>query len=161
MPDSRRNSPRAPGRAAAHGQGVDARRSELGRQAFRFVVAGGAVAVLYVAVTTALTVNGVPFQAALVLGFATALAAHFALQRLFVWIHADGYALPLGRQAARYLPVAGAQYGVTSLATLVLPAALGVGVLVVYLPTAVVLAAVSFVVLRMHVFHPAGPPMDV
>ena len=157
MPSPVGGSPPALERQSAFGKRADAERHGLTGRAFRFVAVGGVVAVLYVAVTTLLALVGVPFQAALVLGFATAVAAHFTLQRVFVWVHDDGYALPLHRQAGRYISLAAAQYGVTSVATLVLPAVLGVGVLYVYIPTAVVVAAVSFLVMRTRVFHPAEP----
>jgi putative flippase GtrA len=121
----------------------------------RFVFAGSAVTLLYIAVTMVLAEVGVAFQASLVIGFSSAVAAHFALQRAFVWVDAEGYALPLRDQAGRYLAVAAAQYGATSLATLFLPGVLGIGVTYVYVATAVVITAINFLVLRTQVFHPA------
>ncbi len=121
----------------------------------RFVISGGAVTLLYIAVTMILAGVGVAFQAALVIGFASAVAAHFTLQRAFVWVHAEGYALPFHHQAGRYLAVAAAQYGATSLATLILPGVLGIRVTYVYVPTAVAITAVNFLVFQAQVFHPA------
>jgi putative flippase GtrA len=115
------------------------------------------VAIVYVATTTLLAeVIGIPFELALAIGFSIAIATHFTLQRVFVWTHADGFALPLRQQALRYLPIAGAQYGLTAAATATLPGALGVRTEVVYLCAAGLLSAVNFFVFRTRVFHPAG-----
>jgi putative flippase GtrA len=131
-------------------------RARLAGQGLRFAASGGAVALVYVATTTLLAeVIGLPFEVALAIGFALAIATHFTLQRVFVWAHADGFALPLRHQALRYLPMAGIQYGLTAAATAVLPGALGVSTEVVYLGAAAVLSAVNFFVFRAHVFHPA------
>jgi putative flippase GtrA len=124
----------------------------------RFALAGGFVALLYLAVTTLLyEVLGLPFQLALVLGFATGLVAHFTLQRVFVWVHPDGFALPVRHQAGRYLAVAAVQYGVTAAATAVLPDLLGVRVTYVYLATVVLVTITSFLIFRSHVFHAKTP----
>lgn len=134
-------------------------RAHLAGQGLRFAASGGAVALVYVATTTLLAeVIGIAFEVSLAIGFALAIATHFALQRVFVWAHADGFALPLRRQALRYLPVAGIQYGLTAAATAVLPEALGVRTEVVYLCAAGILSAVNFFVFRTRVFHPAGGP---
>ena len=126
-------------------------------QGLRFAVSGGAVALVYVACTTVLAeVIGLPFELALAIGFALAIATHFTLQRVFVWVHADGFALSRRAQALRYLPVAGVQYALTAAATAVLPAALGVRTEVVYLCAAAFLSAANFFVFRARVFHPAG-----
>ena len=77
---------------------------------------------VYLGTTTVLAdVAGLPFQAALISGFCVALIVHFTLQRNFVWVHEDEFALPLRHQAGRYLVIAGVQYGVTAVSTLVLP----------------------------------------
>jgi putative flippase GtrA len=132
-------------------------RARLAGQGLRFAASGGAVAIVYVATTTLLAeVIGIPFELALAIGFSIAIATHFTLQRVFVWTHADGFALPLRQQALRYLPIAGAQYGLTAAATATLPGALGVRTEVVYLCAAGLLSAVNFFVFRTRVFHPAG-----
>ena len=128
---------------------------ELLGQSFRFALSGIAVALVYLTTTTVLhSVLAVPFQVALAIGFTVAVTVHFTLQRLFVWRHPGRFALPAHRQAARYLSVAGIQYGVTALSTARLPSLLGVPVEAVYLTTALLLAAVNFVVFRDRVFHP-------
>jgi putative flippase GtrA len=123
-------------------------------QGTRFALAGGTVAVVYLTTTTVLSaVVGLPFQAALVIGFCAGLVVHFTLQRMFVWTYRGDFALPLHHQVGRYLLVAGAQYGVTVASTSLLPSALGVPTEVVYVVTVVVTAAVNFIVFRHGIFH--------
>jgi putative flippase GtrA len=112
------------------------------------------VTVVYLAVTTVLSqLAGLPFQLALALGFASALLLHFTLQRLFVWVHEDGFALPLRHQVGRYLAMAGAQYGVTAASTAILPGVLGVATEVVYLATMAVATTSGFLIMRFIIFH--------
>jgi putative flippase GtrA len=124
-------------------------------QGVRFAIAGGTVAVIYLATTTILAeVLDVHFQVALIIGTATGLLAHFTLQRLFVWVHHEEFALDLHEQVGRYLIVAAVQYGLTAASTAVLPDALGMPVTPVYLITAIALAVVNFLVFRGGIFHP-------
>jgi putative flippase GtrA len=126
-------------------------------QGLRFALAGSIVALWYLLATTILAdVVGVPFQAALAIGWGTAVLLHFTLQRWFVWVHHSEFALPLHHQAGRYLVVAGVQYAITAAATSILPTALGVPVTPVFLVTAITLAALNFLIFRGGVFHP-GP----
>jgi putative flippase GtrA len=138
----------------------------LGRAA-RFALAGGVVAGVYILVTLVLAkVVGITFQAALGIGFATALATHFTLQRFFVWVHHAEFALPFSAQAGRYLAISLTQYGLTAAATATLPAALGVSTEAVYLLTTASITVVNFVLFRTRVFHPEvtlsgqGEPSD-
>jgi putative flippase GtrA len=127
----------------------------LAGQAFRFALAGGLVAVVYLSVTTVLHVAfAVPFQAALAAGFTVGVALHFTLQRVFVWRHDQRFALPVHHQALRYLCVCFTQYGITALFTSQLPDLLGVPVEVVYVATALGLAGINFIVFRGRVFQP-------
>ncbi len=87
-------------------------------------------------------------------GFATAVAAHFTLQRSFVWTHPAGYALSAHHQAARYLAVAAVQYCATAAAAALLPGPLGVRMTFIYLATTVVITAVNFPVFRARIFRP-------
>ena len=124
-------------------------------EGIRFAMAGGTVALIYLTTTTVLAeVVDVPFQVALAIGTATALIAHFTLQRLFVWVHHEEFALGLHAQAGRYLLVAAIQYGLTAASTSLLPGALGVPVTAVYLVTALTLATINFLVFRGGIFHP-------
>jgi putative flippase GtrA len=127
----------------------------------RFGLAGGVVAVVYIASTSLLAeVLGVDFQVALATGFALAIITHFALQRKFVWTHPEGFAVSLRHQVLRYMVVAGTQYGLTAAATSVLPGVLHVAREIVYLCCAAGLTATNFVIFRAAVFHPAGPPEE-
>ncbi len=129
-------------------------RSGLKGQLVRFGLTGGLVTVVYLTVTTVLSqVVGLPFQLALAIGFVSAILLHFTLQRLFVWIHEDGFALPLRHQVGRYLLMAGAQYGGTAASTAILPGVLGVGTEIVYLATMAVATTCGFLIMRFIIFH--------
>jgi putative flippase GtrA len=128
-------------------------------QGVRYGLAGATVALVYLSTTTILAeVVRIPFQIALAIGSCVALVVHFTLQRLFVWIHHDEFALPLHHQAGRYLTVAGTQYGLTIASTSLLPAALGVSAEIVYLVTVVVLASTNFLVFRHGIFQADQTP---
>lgn len=127
-------------------------------QGVRFAVSGGAVALVYLATTTVLAeVVGMPFQAALAIGFCIGLVVHFTLQRLFVWTHHEEFALPLSHQLGRYLVAAAVQYGVTAASTGLLPSAVGVSTEIVYLATVAVVLSTNFLVFRNGIFHPKAP----
>jgi putative flippase GtrA len=132
-------------------------------QGLRFALAGGTVMLVYLTTTTVLAdVFGVPFQAALAIGFSVGLMVHFTLQRLFVWTHHEEFALPLRHQVGRYLAVSGVQYGVTAASTSLLPSALNISTDVVYLATVAVVVSTNFLVFRHGIFHakPAVPERD-
>src|SRR5580704_8647163 len=115
----------------------------------RFGLAGGIVALVYLATTIILAdVFGVSFQLALAIGFCVGLIVHFTLQRVFVWVHHEEFVLPLRHQAGRYLVAAAVQYGITATSTSFLPAALGVSTEIVYLGTVAVVVSTNFVVFR-------------
>jgi putative flippase GtrA len=123
-------------------------------QGVRFALSGGTVALVYLATTTILAeVVGLPFQAALAIGFVAAIALHFTLQRVFVWTHHEEFALPFAHQVGRYLAVAGLQYAVTAASTALLPSALGVSTELVYLVTVAFVLSVNFLVFRHGIFH--------
>jgi putative flippase GtrA len=128
-------------------------------QGVRYGLAGATVALVYLGTTTVLAeVVRIPFQAALATGFSVALVVHFTLQRLFVWIHHDEFALPLHHQAGRYLTVAGTQYGLTIASTSLLPATLGVSTEIVYLVTMAAIASTNFLVFRYGIFQAHQTP---
>jgi putative flippase GtrA len=119
------------------------------------------VTLVYLSITTLLyQVVGLPFELALAIGFVCALLLHFTLQRLFVWIHEDGFTLPLRRQVRRYLVMAGTQYALTALSTAVLPQALGISTEVVYLATMAVVTTAGFLIMRFVIFHGNPPGLD-
>ncbi len=123
-------------------------------QLVRYGLTGGLVTLVYLTVTTVLSkVVGLPFEGALAIGFATALLLHFSLQRVFVWMHADGFALPLRNQVGRYLAMAGARYGGTAASTAILPGVLHVDTEIVYLATMVVATSMGFLTMRFAIFH--------
>ena len=137
-------------------------RSGLPGQVIRFGLAGGSVAVLYITVTTVLSqVVGLPFELALAIGFTCGLLLHFTLQRVFVWMHHEDFALPLRGQVGRYLTMAATQYGVTAASTGLLPGALSVPTEIVYLVTMAAVTTTGFLVMRLLIFHAgatsAGP----
>jgi putative flippase GtrA len=128
-------------------------------QGIRYAIAGTGVAAVYMLTTLFLAnVAGLPFQVALVIGYGVAVTTHFFAQRHFVWAHAQTFALPVGRQARRYLTITLAQYGVTALSTAVLPSALGLPTNLVYVATVVCVTGIAFVLLRSRVFHPEKHP---
>jgi putative flippase GtrA len=119
----------------------------------RFLIAGGAMAIFYLGLTSLLTLAGVPFQLALILGFAANVALHFTLQRVFVWPQRQEYALALHEQLRRYLPLVIVQYVLTVAATATLPSLLGLPVLVVYVGITVSLTLFNFLFFRARIFH--------
>ncbi len=120
--------------------------------------------VVYLTITTVLSqLVGLPFEVALAIGFVCALGLHFTLQRLFVWVHDDGFALPFQNQVRRYLLMAGTQYGLTAAATAVLPSVLGVSTEIVYLVTSAIVTVTGFLIMRFIIFHghvSAADPTD-
>jgi putative flippase GtrA len=124
-------------------------------QGVRFALAGGLVTLLYTLTTIVLAdVVGLPFQIALLIGYCVGLATHFTLQRVFVWVHHEEFALPLHEQAGRYVIMAGVQYGLTVASTAILPAATGIPVEWIYIGTVICLVSVNFFVFRGAIFHP-------
>jgi len=123
-------------------------------QGLRFGLAGATVALVYLTTTTILAEGvGLPFQAALAIGFCVAVLVHFTLQRVFVWAHHEGFALPLRHQIGRYVVVAAAQYGLTAASTGLLPSALGLPTELVYLATVAVMLSANFLLFRNGIFH--------
>ncbi|HEY2768528.1 MAG TPA: GtrA family protein [Solirubrobacteraceae bacterium] len=120
----------------------------------RFAIAGSTVSFVYLLTTTLLaTVLGVAFQVALIVGFCAGVLVHFTLQRSFVWVHDDGFALAPSHQVARYLLAAGCQYGLTAASTSLLPAALGLPTEAVYVATVALVTLLNFLVFRHLIFH--------
>src|SRR5687767_8830549 len=114
----------APAPAPCAGQGheqPDASNGSLRGHAARFWIAGGAMSLFYLGLTSILAVIGIPFQVALIISFLAAVALHFTLQRVFVWSRRREYALPMRQQLQRYLPLVVVQYVTTATATAILP----------------------------------------
>jgi putative flippase GtrA len=120
----------------------------------RYVLSGCVVSTVYLLTTSLLSLAvGLPFQAALAIGFAAALSVHFTMQRLFVWTDHDAFALAFRSQMGRYLLVAATQYGLTVASTSLVPPALGLSVELVYVATSLSMASVNFLLYRYHIFH--------
>jgi putative flippase GtrA len=135
--------------------------SGLVGQGTRYALAGAFVGVVYVLTTTFFAlVVGLPFREALIIGFALQLAVHFTLQRTFVWVHEEEFALPIRHQTRRYLAVAGLQLGLTTASTSLLPSVLGVSAEIVYLLTVALLTIANFLLFRNVVFHPTRANAD-
>jgi len=144
----------AGGGARAFARTLKTPESGLLGQGVRFALSGGTVALVYLGTTTVLAeVAGMPFQAALAIGFSLGLVVHFTLQRLFVWTHHEEFALPLSHQIGRYLIAAALQYGVTAASTGLLPSVLGIPAEIVYLATVAVVLSSNFLVFRHGIFH--------
>jgi putative flippase GtrA len=123
-------------------------------QALRFVLSGATVAVVYLGLGLLLSGPlGVPIQIAIPVSYVVSVLFNYSMQRWFVFAHSDAFALSRQAQFVRYVQIGAAQYVLTALATAVLPGVLGLGEQVVYVATALIAAAVTFVVLRLVVFH--------
>jgi putative flippase GtrA len=131
----------------------DESNDSLRDQGMRFLLAGGAMAIFYLGLTSLLTLAGVPFQLALILGFAANVALHFTLQRVFVWPQRREYALAWHEQLRRYLPLVIVQYVLTVAATATLPGRLGLSVLVVFVGITVSFTVFNFLFFRVRIFH--------
>jgi putative flippase GtrA len=128
-------------------------------QGTRYAFAGTFVAGVYLASTTFLAVVvGLPFEVALPIGFAVQLCVHFTLQRFFVWVHDETFALRFRHQLRRYLTVAAMQFSVTVASTSLLPRALGLATEDVYLITVVSMTSINFLLFRNVVFHAERAP---
>lgn len=138
-------------------RGVAALRADqLGAQMVRFAISGTVVLLVYIAVTTVLAeALSVRFEIALAVGWCTGVSVHFTLQRTFVWVREESFALPIGRQVPRYLLFSAVQFGVTTASTAVMPSVLGLPVEAVYLLTALMITGINFVVFRNGIFHAA------
>jgi len=121
----------------------------------RFALTGTLVAIVYLVVTSALTVlAGAPTQLAVIVGYVCSLAVHFTVNRRFVFGSSTGYALHLSAQGARYLAVALSSYGLTALSVALAKRA-DVPELAAALGIPVAFAAVTFLTLRGWVFRAA------
>jgi putative flippase GtrA len=130
------------------------RSHSLAGQGSRYLIAGGFVAFVALAVTTVLAeVVGLPFELALPIGSLVSVSLHFSLQRVFVWAHHEEFALPLRHQLPRYLALVAVQYTITALSIALLPGALGVPTEAVYLGTVLVLGSTNFLLFRHVIFH--------
>jgi putative flippase GtrA len=132
------------------------RRPELGLlgQGIRYAMVGATVALISLTGTLVLAeAVGLPYEAAFAISYAVAIVTHFTLQRLFVWVHHEGFALPIHHQLVRYLPLTLTNYAIVAVAIAVLPHALGIRTPIVYVGATVVITVASFLLLRHGIFH--------
>lgn len=125
-------------------------------QVIRFVLSGGTVALVYLGLGLLLSGPlGVPIQIAIPVSYVVSVLFNYSMQRWFVFAHSDDFALSRGAQFVRYVQIGAIQYAITAAATAVLPGVLGIDEQIVYVATALIAAAITFVVLRFVVFHAA------
>jgi putative flippase GtrA len=120
----------------------------------RYGISGSFSTLTYIALT--LLVSGpldVPIQIAIPVSYVVSVLFNYSMQRWFVFAHSDAFALSPQAQFVRYVQIGAAQYALTALATAVLPDVLGLDEQVIYVATALIAAAITFVVLRLVVFH--------
>jgi putative flippase GtrA len=121
----------------------------------KFALTGTLVAIVYLVVTSALSVlAGAPTQLAVIVGYVCSLAVHFTVNRRFVFASSTGYALHLSAQGTRYLTVAFSSYALTAL-LVALSRRADIPELVAALGMPVAFAAVTFLTLRGWVFRAA------
>jgi len=134
------------------------RRPRIPREVARFLITGGATAsCAFILMTVFVAELGVPAQVALAMTYAVILSLNFTLSRQWVWAHESGYTHHLSAQGRRYLVVALSGYAITAVALATLPKLLDVRLLLVYFPTALLVAAASFVISQLWVFRSRAP----
>jgi putative flippase GtrA len=130
-------------------------RHPLAGPVIRYGIAGGTVAAVYLATPLLLNgVLGVALQVAIPIAYLLAIVLHFNLQRRFVFLHVDEFALTVRQQIGRYAVIGAIQYPTTALATAFLPGLLGISDRVMFVIITLVISGTFFLVLRGHVFHP-------
>jgi putative flippase GtrA len=131
------------------------------RTLVRFAFTGAVVALLHISIMVTLVgLLDAPVQLSLLGAYCAAIALHFSMNRNLVFASDAGFALHLSVQGIRYLALALFSYGTTALSLAVLPDALDLPVLIVYLGTIACVSVVTFTVLQGLIFHPpAGGPV--
>lgn len=123
-------------------------------QVARFVLSGGTVSVVYLGLGLLLSGPvGLSIQIAIPIAYVLSVLLNYTLQRWFVFAHSERFALSRRTQFLRYVQVGAVQYGLTALATAVLPDLIGVSEKIVFVVVAMAAAAITFVLLRFVVFH--------
>jgi putative flippase GtrA len=133
-------------------------RPRLPQEFKRFLITGATTAGgAFVLMSVLVAELDVPGQLALAITYTSMLALNFTLSRQWVWVHESGYAHHLTAQGRRYLTVALCGYLATALALATLPGLLDVRLLLVYFPTAAVVACANFVFSQIWVFRSRVP----
>lgn len=121
----------------------------------RFVTAGGFVAFVNLGTGALLLALGVEVQLTVALAYLAGVTTHFTLQRLFVFAGEGEFALTLPQQLRRYAVLAAVQYPATAGLVAVL-IAIGCSNLAAVVCAALLVAPVTYVVLRTRMFHVAA-----
>jgi putative flippase GtrA len=134
-------------------------RRALTLQLARFGVTGALVFAVYTGGTLLLSGPlGVPIAIAIAIAYLVGVTLHFLLQRHFVFMDRDAFALPLKSQLTRYVVAGVCQYTITVVAVKTLAPAIGVSQQLVFLAVVVAISLVSFAVLRGAIFHAPSRP---
>lgn len=127
---------------------------QLTLQLVRFGLTGALAFAIYTGGTLLLSGPlGLPIVLAIGLAFSASVAFNFTMQRHFVFLDRETFALRARTQLGRYIFAATCNYLLTSLIVTVVPDALGVSQQLVFVVTAVVMSLVGFTVVRWWIFH--------
>jgi putative flippase GtrA len=133
-------------------RGADRRRAFL--QLVRFGLNGMLVFLVYTGSTLLMSGPlGVPIVIAIAIAYAIAIVLNFTMQRHFVFLDHDTFALPARSQLVRYVGAALCTYALTAVLVSTLPGLLGVSEQVVFVGTVLVVSLLSFTLLRGWIFH--------
>ena len=129
-------------------------RTRVFLQLVRFGLTGALVFAVYTGGTLLLSGPlGVPIVVAIGIAFVLALVLNFSMQRHFVFLDHDTFALGMRAQFTRYLLAAAINYAITSVIVLTVPQAPGLSQQLVFVLTAMVMSLVTFTVVRGWIFH--------
>ncbi len=123
-------------------------------QLLRFGLSGAFVFGIYTGGTLLLSGPvGLPIALAIAIAFPVALAINFTMQRHFVFLDHDTFALGARTQFARYTFAAVCNYVLTTIIVVTVPHALGVSPQLVFVITAMVMSLLGFTIVRGWIFH--------
>jgi putative flippase GtrA len=144
------------GRRLSLPRGSDRRRAFL--QLARFGINGVFVFLVYTGSTLLMSdLLGIPIVVAIALAYVLAIVVNFTMQRHFVFLDHDTFALPARSQLVRYVGAALCTYGLTALVVSTVPQLIGVSQQVVFVGTVIVVSLLSFTLIRGWIFHPPSP----
>jgi putative flippase GtrA len=120
----------------------------------RFGVAGSIAFAVYTGGTLLLSGPlSVPIVLAIGVAYPLSVLVNFMLQRHFVFLDRETFALPFRAQLGRYVGAGVCVYALTSVLVSTLPGALGVSPRVVFLIVVVPVSMFSFMLVRGVIFH--------
>jgi putative flippase GtrA len=123
-------------------------------QLARFGLTGALVFAVYTGGTLLLSGPlGVPIVAAIAMTYPVVVVIHFTMQRRFVFLDRDAFALPLKGKLLRYFTALICNYALTTALVITLPHALGVSQEIVFVGVVIVVSLLSFALLRGWIFH--------